>query len=178
MDNKVGAWVVMNALRLVSEAVPQAAVFAVSTVQEEIGLRGAQTSAFSIEPHLGIAVDVTHATDCPTLDQRQFGDISIGDGPVLFRGPNVNPAVHRRLVELAAGKSIPVQAGALSKAASNDANAMQISRGGLATGIVAIPNRYMHSPVELVSLEDLVRASQLIADFCLSLSPDCDFTPE
>ena len=177
MDNKVGAWVVMSALQQVAAQNPQAAVYAVSTVQEEIGLRGAQTSAFSIDASIGIAVDVTHATDCPTVDAKQYGDINLGEGPVLYRGPNVNPAVHAKLVQLAGQGEIPFQIGGLSRAASNDANVMQISRGGLATGIVAIPNRYMHSPVEVVSLVDLDSAARLIADFCMSVTKDSDFTP-
>jgi endoglucanase len=177
MDNKVGAWVVMSALEQVARESPAAAVFAVSTVQEEIGLRGAQTSAFSIDAQLGIAVDVTHATDCPTLDLKQFGEVSLGLGPMLYRGPNVNPIVHQQLVELAQRLEIPVQSGGLSRAASNDANVMQVSRGGLATGIVAIPNRYMHSPVEVVSLSDLTHAARLIAQLCLSISDESDFTP-
>lgn len=177
MDNKVGAWTIMSALQLVAARNPQAAVYAVSTVQEEIGLRGAQTSAFTIDAQIGIAVDVTHATDCPTVDAKQYGDISLGEGPVLYRGPNVNPAIHARLVQLAGQAEIPFQIGGLSRAASNDANVMQITRGGLATGIVAIPNRYMHSPVEVVSLGDLENAARLIAEFCVSITRDSDFTP-
>jgi tetrahedral aminopeptidase len=177
MDNKVGAWVVMSALQQAAKLHPKAAIFAVSTVQEEIGLRGAQTSAFAIDAQLGIAVDVTHATDCPTLDMKQYGEVTLGQGPMLYRGPNVNPVVHRRLVELAQQHEIPVQTGGLSRAASNDANVMQISRGGLATGIVAIPNRYMHSPVEVVSLSDLEHAAALIARFCASITDESDFTP-
>jgi len=177
MDNKVGAWVVMTALRLVAEMAPQAAVFAVSTVQEEIGLRGAQTSAFSIDPQLGIAVDVTHATDCPTLDCKQYGEIGLGSGPVLYRGANVNPMVHSRLVDLARHHEIPFQPGALARGAGNDANVLQIARGGVATGIVAIPNRYMHSPVEVISLSDLENAALLIAQFCAAVTPESDFTP-
>lgn len=177
MDNKVGTWTVMSALQRVAKLNPQAAVYAVSTVQEEIGLRGAITSSFSIDPQLGIAVDVTHATDCPTLDKKQHGDIKLGQGPVVYRGPNVNPIVHDRLRELAIEKEIPIQIGGIAKPAGNDANVMQISRGGQATGIVAIPNRYMHSPVEVVSLDDLDNAAQLIAEFCLSLSSESDFTP-
>jgi endoglucanase len=177
MDNKVGAWVVMSALQQVAQLAPQAAVFAVSTVQEEIGLRGAQTSAYTIDAQLGIAVDVTHATDCPTLDMKQYGEVLLGKGPMLYRGPNINPVLHQRLVELAHQHDIPVQTGGLSRAASNDANVMQISRGGLATGIVAIPNRYMHSPVEIVSLNDLEHAATLIARFCASVNGDSDFTP-
>jgi len=177
MDNKVGAWVVFRALQLVAEGNPAAAVYAVSTVQEEIGLRGAQTSAFSIDPHLGIAVDVTHATDCPTLDVKQFGEINLGQGPVVYRGPNVNPVLRDRLIGLAREHDIPVQAGALARAASNDANVLQVTRGGVATAIVAIPNRYMHSPVEVISLTDLEHAAQLIARFCLAVEADADFTP-
>lgn len=177
MDNKVGAWTVMRALQIIAGEHPQAAVFAVSTVQEEIGLRGAITSAFSIEPQLGIAVDVTHATDCPTLDKKQHGDVKLGAGPVIYRGPNVNPVMHERLVHLAAGNGLKHQVAGLSKPAGNDANVMQISRGGLATAIVAIPNRYMHSPVEVISLHDLEAAAQLIAAFCLELKAESDFTP-
>lgn len=177
MDNKVGAWVVMSALRQVSELAPQAAIFAVSTVQEEIGLRGAQTSAYALDAKLGIAVDVTHATDCPTLDVKQYGEVTLGNGPMLYRGPNINPVMHARLVELAQQHEISVQTGGLSRAASNDANVMQISRGGLATAIVAIPNRYMHSPVEIVSLGDLENAAALIARFCAAVTEDSDFTP-
>ncbi len=177
MDNKVGTWTVLRALQLVAAARPKAAVFAVSAVQEEIGLRGTKTSAFRIDPHLGIAVDVTHATDCPTVDENQFGRVKVGGGPVLFRGPNINPVVFERLTKLAGECEIPVQINGLSVPASNDGNAIQVNRAGVATGIVGIPNRYMHSPVEVVSLKDLERAATLIAQFCLSVTAQCDFTP-
>ena len=177
MDDRVGVWVVMSSLKLVGEGNPRAAVYAVSTVQEEIGLRGAQTSAFAIEPRLGIAVDVTHATDMPTIDENQYGRVKIGQGPVVYRGPNVNPVVFERLRTLAAEHEIPTQVNGISRAASNDANVMQLSRGGVATGIVAIPNRYMHSPVEVVSLNDLENAAKLIAAFCLDVHSESDFTP-
>ncbi len=177
MDNKVGTWTVMCALQRIAVLKPEAAVYAVSTVQEEIGLRGAMTSSFSIDPHLGIAVDVTHATDCPTVEKKQFGDVKLGKGPVVFRGPNVNPVMHEQLKLLAIEKEIPIQISGISKPAGNDANVMQISRGGQATAIVAIPNRYMHSPVEVISLDDLDNAAQLIAEFCVTLNADSDFTP-
>jgi endoglucanase len=177
MDDRVGVWVVMNALAKVARKKPKAAVFAVSTVQEEIGLRGAITSAYSVEPTIGIAVDVTHATDCPTIDENQFGRVKLGAGPVIFRGPNVNPVLHQKLVELAKKHEIPIQPRGLSTPASNDAAVMQVSRTGLATGIVAIPNRYMHSPVEMVAYSDLEHAASLIAHFCLALSDKSDFTP-
>lgn len=177
MDDKAGVWTVISAAERVRRENPKAAVFAVSTVQEEIGLRGVQTSAFQIEPQLGIVVDVTHATDCPTIDENQFGRIKIGKGPVLYRGPNVNPVVFDRLVERASSAEIPVQINGLATAASNDAAQLQLTRGGVATGLVCIPNRYMHSPVEVVSLDDLDRAAELIARFCLSVDEKCDFTP-
>ena len=136
-----------------------------STVQEEIGLRGAQTSAFAIDPHVGIAVDVTHATDCPTIEKKQQGEIRLGGGPVVFRGPNMNPAVSDRLIASAEADKIPYQLAAIGRATSNDANTLQINRSGVATGLVSVPNRYMHSPVETVSLDDLDHAADLLAAF-------------
>ncbi len=177
MDDRVGVWVVFEALRLIQKAHPKASVYAVSTVQEEIGLRGAQTSAFTIDPQIGIAVDVTHATDCPGIDQNQFGKVKIGAGPVVFRGPNVNPVVFEMLSNLSREHEIPMQVNGISRAASNDGNVMQTNRGGVATGIIGIPNRYMHSPVEVVSLKDLENAARLIAEFCLSLDETSDLTP-
>jgi tetrahedral aminopeptidase len=177
MDDKVGVWVVMSALKRVSQATGQASVVAVSTVQEEIGLRGATTSAYTVQADLGIAVDVTHATDCPGINQSQYGEVAIGKGPVIVRGPNANPKMFERLTEIARAEQIPFQVSALAKAASNDAAALQLSRGGQATAVVAIPNRYMHSPVEVISLDDLEHAAELIARFSLTLTPECDFTP-
>lgn len=177
MDNKVGAWTVISAAERVSRGNPKAAVFAVSTVQEEIGLRGVQTSAHQIDPQLGIVVDVTHATDCPTIDENQYGRVKLGKGPVLYRGPNVNPTVYERLLAKATALAMPIQVNALATAASNDAAELQLTRGGVATGLVCIPNRYMHSPVEVVSLRDLDNAAELIAQFCLSIEPNSDFTP-
>ncbi|MFN4180889.1 MAG: M42 family metallopeptidase [Armatimonadota bacterium] len=179
IDDKVGAWTVMETLRLLSERKGElkAAVFAVSTVQEEVGLRGAITSAFGIAPDVGIAVDVTFATDHPNTDKRQVGDIKMGAGPVIYRGPNINPVVFRRLVETAEKENIPHQLAGASRPTGTDANAIQISRSGVATGLISIPNRYMHSPVEMVSLSDLENAAKLIAAFVASLNPDDSFIP-
>lgn len=177
MDNRVGVWVVMEALRQVSETSPQVGVFSVSTVQEEIGLRGAITSAYSIESDVGIAVDVTHATDCPTVSKKEHGDIKLGSGPVVYRGPNVNPVVFSSLKRLASENEIVCQINGISRPAGNDANAMQLNQGGMATGIVAIPNRYMHSPVEVISLEDLENAARLLAAFCMGIDENTDFRP-
>lgn len=177
MDNKCGLWVCVEGLRRAAQKKLNVAVYAVSTVAEEIGLRGAQTSAFGIDPQVGIAVDVTHATDCPTIDKKQQGDIALGSGPVIFRGPNMNPIVSERLIRLAAEAMIPYQLAASGKAVPNDANALQISRAGVATGLVSIPNRYMHSAVEMISLEDIDKAADLLATFVTSLEGNEDFTP-
>jgi len=177
MDDKVGLWTVMEALRLLHGKPLQAAVYCVSTVQEEVGLRGATTSAYGIHPHVGVAVDVCHATDTPGNDKKQLGDVKLGNGPVLFRGPNISPRVHDRLVEAAKAVEIGVQVRGAPRATGTDANVMQLSRDGVATGLVGIPNRYMHSPVEVVCLADLDGAARMLAEFCLRITPHDDWTP-
>ena len=177
MDDRTGVWVVINALKQVAEKQPNAAVFAVSAVQEEIGLRGAQTSAYNVNPDVAIAVDVTHATDCPGIDQNQFGDVSIGGGPVVVRGANANPRVVDLLLDTAKQHDLSVQLNALARPASNDGAAIQVSRGGCACGLVTLPNRYMHSPVEVVAQSDLEQSAKLLAEFCLAVSDDTSFVP-
>ncbi len=177
MDNRTGLWVVIEGLRRAAEQNPSCGIYAVSTVQEEIGMRGAHTSAFGIEPHVAIVVDVTHATDCPTIDKRQQGDISLGKGPVIFRGPNMNPRVTSRLMDLCGNRELPYQLAAIGRATPNDTSSIQISRAGVATGLVSIPNRYMHSAVETISLDDVDRAADLLAAFACSLGESEDFTP-
>jgi endoglucanase len=122
-------------------------------------------------------VDVCHATDTPGNDKKQLGDTRLGAGPVVFRGPNVNPHVHSRLRQTAVDRDIPIQVRGVPRATGTDANAMQLSRDGVATGLIGIPNRYMHSPVEMVSLEDLDRAARLLAEFCQTVTPQMDWTP-
>lgn len=175
MDNKTGLWVVVEALRRARNL--DCSLYAVSTVQEEIGLRGARTSAYDVDPHVGIAVDVTHATDCPTIDKRQNGEINVNCGPVVYRGPNMNPVVTERLIATATKSAISVQLSAIGRATPNDANTIQITRGGVATGLVSIPNRYMHSAVETISLADIDQAASLLAHFAESLKDSDDFTP-
>lgn len=177
MDDRVGVWVILNAARRAAARSPKAAIHAVSTVQEEIGLRGAKTSAYTIDPQVAIAVDVTHATDTPDSDQNEHGRVDLGGGPVLFRGANVNPVLFDQLERLAREGEIPVQIASLARGASNDGNVMQLTRSGPATGILGIPNRYMHSAVEVVSLKDLEHAAELLARLCCELDADSDFTP-
>ncbi len=177
MDDKTGLWIVIEALRRASQQPLNCALYAVSTVQEEIGLRGARTSAYGIDPHVGIAVDVTHATDCPTIEKKTEGDIRLGQGPVIYRGPNNNPVLVRRLVELADQHEIPYQLAAIGRASPTDANSLQVTRSGVATSLVSVPNRYMHSAVETISLEDIDHGAELLAQFAIGLAGDEDFTP-
>lgn len=177
LDDRIGAFVILEALRLLQGKKLNCAVYAVTTVQEEIGLRGATTSAYACEPHVGIAVDVGHATDYPDCDDKQFGHFELDKGPMLHRGPNMNPVVAKQLVQLAKKKKIAYQMMGSPRGTGTDANAMQLSRGGVATALVAIPNRYMHSPVEMVSLDDAENAAKLIAEWILTLKPGMKFVP-
>ena len=177
MDDKAGVWVAVEALRRTSAKKLNCALFAVSTVQEEIGLRGATTSTYAVNPHVGIAIDVTHATDCPTIDKKQEGDVALGKGPVIYRGPNMNPLVVEKLIETAAAGEVLYQLAASGRATPTDANTIQTSRAGVAAGLVSIPNRYMHSPVEMISLDDIDRAADLLAGFALRLAGNEKFTP-
>ncbi len=177
MDDKTGLWVAIEALRRTAGKTLHCALYAVSTVQEEIGMRGATTSAFGIDPQVGIAIDVTHATDCPTIDKKAEGDVALGKGPVIYRGPNMNPKVVERLVEAARAKDLAYQPGSLGRASYTDANSIQLSRAGVAAALVSIPNRYMHSPVEMISLDDIDRAADLLAEFALRLTGNEDFRP-
>jgi len=176
-DDKVGAFVVMETLRLLKRRKLQAAVFGVSTVQEELGLRGAKTSAFGIGPDVGIAVDVGFASDFPGSAKKRTGEASLAKGPILHRGANINPVVERRLRDACKKAKIAYQLTAEPRGTGTDANAIQISRAGVAAGLISIPNRYMHTPVEMVSLKDLGHAAKLLATFCAGLTERTSFIP-
>jgi len=165
-DDKCGAFAVLEAARKVAQLAPQAEVHAVATVQEEIGLRGAQTSAFGIKPDVGIAVDVGHGTDTPLAgkQKRKVGEVELSAGPLLSRGPNINPKLFRRLQEVAEEKELPYQVIGAPGGTGTDANAIQLSRSGVATALVSVPNRYMHSPCEVIDIDDLDDVSTLIAE--------------
>lgn len=177
LDDKVGAFVIMEAARLAKAMKLKCALYAVATVQEELGLRGARTSAYGIDPLVGIAIDVTHATDNPGADKRISGDIALGKGPVIERGPNINPVVGELLIEAATKAKIPHQIDAAAGATGTDANAIQITRAGVAAGLVSIPNRYMHTQVEVVSLTDLENAAKLIAQTVARIDAKMCFIP-
>lgn len=177
LDDRVGLFVAMEALRLCSRGKLDVALYAVSTVQEEVGLRGARTSAFNIDPEVGIAIDVTHATDNPGHPDLKASPCVLGKGPAISVGPSTNPVVHKRLVDEAKKGKIPYQPAPSSRMLGNDANAIQINRAGVAAAAIGIPNRYMHTQVEVCSLDDLENAARLLARFIKGLSARTDFRP-
>lgn len=169
LDDRVGAFVVLEALKKIEKNNLRSTVYAVATVQEEIGLRGAITSAYGIAPKIGIAVDVTFASDHPRADKTR-GDIKMGNGPVISVGPNITPSVYELLVATAEELEIPYQIEAAPRATGTDANVIQLTREGVATGLVSIPSRYMHSPCEMINLKDVENSIRLIARFCEKIS--------
>ncbi len=179
-DNKMGSFIVAEALRLLKSVGglhPKVGVFAVATVQEEIGLRGARTASFGIDPITGLAVDVNHAVDYPGVPKSRYGQLDVGKGPSVMRGANANPVVFKLLCEAAALEHIPFQVDVEAAGTGTDGNAMQINRAGMATGIVGVPLRYMHTPCEVLSLTDVVDCARLMAGYCRQVTPDTDFTP-
>jgi endoglucanase len=179
IDNRIGAFVVLEALRLLAADRPRAEVTAVATAQEEIGYSGggARTSAYRLDPQVAIVVDVTFATDSPGMEKKQLGEHKLGGGPVLTRGSAAHPLVFEKLVEVAEREQIPYSINASPRFTSTDADAIYLSRAGVATGLISVPNRYMHSPNEIVSLADLEAAARLIAAFVRELGPETDFVP-
>lgn len=182
VDNRIGAYTVLEALRLLAmdENPPTAAVTAVATTQEEISFQGggARTSAFGLDPQIALVVDVTFASDAPQIEKKHTGEHALGSGPVLSRGSAIHPLVFERLAETAEKEGIPYSIQANGRFTATDADAIYLSRAGIATGGISIPNRYMHSPNEIVSLRDLDAAARLIAAFCRSLASDSTFIPQ
>ncbi len=176
LDNRMGAFVVLEAVRLLSEEEGLAAeVVAVASVQEEIGLYGARGAAFGLDPDAAIAVDVTHATDTPGIPKNEHGDHALGSGPVIKRATNLSPIVSEGLISAAESEGISYTLEADSRSTSTDADAIQFTRAGIATGLVSVPNRYMHSPNEMVDLEDIEACARLIAAYVKGLGEDTDF---
>jgi len=170
-DNKVGAYIVGETLiRLAKEKKkPAAKVVAVATSQEEIGVRGATTAAYLVNPHIAVAVDVAHATDHPDCDNRKYGETKLSGGPIICRGANINPKIYDRLIRAAKKLKIPYQLEADPRPTGTDARAIQMARGGIATGLISVPLRYMHTPSEVVDLEDVERCVQLLVEFAKGL---------
>jgi len=170
-DNRIGTFAVAEALRQLSEQRNklQAEVSAVSNIMEEVGLLGARQIAYSLKPDVALVVDVTHATDYPTVNKAQHGDIKIGRGPTLTHGGCNHPEVVLRLEKVAAQQKVNLQHEAMSASSGTDTDVIFWTRGGIPSALVSLPNRYMHSPVELVSLKDLKKIPELLAGFALSL---------
>ena len=179
-DNKAGLFIVAEAVRLLRETDglhPSVGVYALGTVQEEIGSRGARTAAFDIAPVTGLAVDMDHAIDYPAATKSKHGELAIGKGPTISRGANVNHVVFDLLTRAAGEEAIPCQVSVFASATPTDANAMQINRGGMATGLVGVPIRYMHTPSETLSLKDVEDCARLVAAYCRRVTPEMDFKP-
>lgn len=177
LDDKVGTVLLCEVIKRLAKEKVSAAVYATSTVQEEIGLRGARTAAFALDPDIGIAIDVDLATDFPGMEMKKNGEVRLGKGPVICRGPNINPKVERLLIDAAEQDSIPYQISGASRATPTDANVIQISRAGVAAGLVSIPCRYLHTPAEVINLDDLEHAVQLLCAFLRRLTSKDSFLP-
>jgi putative aminopeptidase FrvX len=178
-DDKAGCFVVAEVLRLVKAAGKKLNVdlYGVSSVQEEIGLRGGTTSCYTVNPDVGICVEVDFATDQPDVEKKHNGEVGLGKGPILARGANINPHLFELLSSAAEKEKIALQHTASPRATGTDANVMQISRGGVATALVKIPLRYMHTPVETVSLGDLENAARLIVAALGRIKSKAEFIP-
>ena len=169
-DDKAGAYTICETVkRLAGVAELRARVTAVATTQEEIGVRGATTATYRVNPDFAIAVDVGHATDHPDCDRRKFGDFKLGAGPIICRGPNINPVLYRRLISCAEKEKISFQLEADPRPTGTDARAIQIGRKGVATGLISIPLRYMHTPSEIADLRDIENTVRLLCAFAVSL---------
>ncbi|KAB1648580.1 M42 family metallopeptidase [Adlercreutzia muris] len=177
-DDKCGVWVACRVMEKLAAAGRAAGDFiAVATTQEEIGTRGAMTSAHAMNPDVALAFDVTHATDYPGIDAAKYGKIVCGAGPVIARGPNINPVVFERLVAAAKAEGIPYQLEAEPSVTGTDARAIQVTRDGIPTGLISVPLRYMHTPTEVVCLADLDATVRLITRFARDLGPQVSFVP-
>lgn len=179
LDNRIGAFVVLEALRRLTTVPREVPVTAVATAQEEISFTGggARVSATGLTPIAAIVVDVTHATDTPMVEKKRHGDIGLGSGVVLSRGSAVNPKVFEALAAAAEAEGIPYSVQSAARDTGTDADSIFTAHRGVATGLVSVPLRYMHTPNELVSLEDLDRAAALLAAFVRRVRPDSDFVP-
>ncbi len=178
-DDKAGCFVVAEVLRLVAASGKKLAIdlYGVSSVQEEIGMRGGTTSCYSINPDVGICVEVDFATDQPDVEKKHNGEVALGKGPILARGANINPHLLELLLAAAGKEKIDIQHTASPRGTGTDANVMQISRGGVATALVKIPLRYMHTSIETVSLCDMESAARLIVATLGKISSREEFIP-
>ena len=178
LDDKIGAFVIAEAFRQLSKRKIKVGVACVGTVQEELGLRGAITGAFGVNPDAAIAVDVGFATDVPGIKPELLGDIKLGGGAELQRNADNNPPLLNRILKAAAKHKIPYQMTTGHRATGGtDTAAIQMTRGGVATALISIPNRYMHTPAEICDLRDVESAVGLIVETIASLTGKETFIP-
>lgn len=175
MDNRVGIWTAAETLRRASEHNAETTVYAVSTVQEEVGLKGAQMVGFDLDPDAVIAVDVTHATDTPGVPGKRSNGIELGDGPVITRGSASHPRLVEALRATAADDDVPLQLEAAGIRTGTDADAFYTQRGGVPSLNLGLPNRYMHTPVEVIDTDDLDAAADLLSSFAVSAGDHAPF---
>jgi putative aminopeptidase FrvX len=176
MDNRLGCYVAYEAARLVAEAGGAPGdVCAVAVAQEEITFAGARTTAFSLQPDLALAVDVTFATDAPDTNEKEVGRHRFGTGPVIQRGATLDPQLFELLHDTAEAEKLPFTVTASGRSTGTDADGIHAARGGVPTGVVSVPLRYMHSPVEMVQLDDVQNAARLIAAFAQRLEQGMSF---
>jgi putative aminopeptidase FrvX len=177
LDNRLGSFVALEAARLVAAAGgSEWELAAVAVAQEEITFGGSSTSAYSLKPDAAIVVDVTHATDAPGVDVKEIGKHELGSGPVISRGSTLHPQLFELLYETAEREKIPFTVEASARSTGTDADAVHVSRAGIPTALVSIPIRYMHSPVELVQLDDVHACARLIAAAALRLDGETAFS--
>jgi putative aminopeptidase FrvX len=177
LDNRIGSFVALQAARLVAEAGGgEWELAAVAVAQEEITFGGSRTSTFALRPDAAIVIDVTHATDAPGIEVKELGQHKLGSGPVITRGSTIHPQLFELLHDTAVEEKIPFTIEASARATGTDADAVHLTRAGVPTGLVSIPLRYMHSPVELVQLDDVHAAARLIAAATLRLKDAASFT--
>jgi putative aminopeptidase FrvX len=176
LDNRVGCFVAADAARLVADAGGAPGdVLALAVAQEETTFAGSRTSAFTHDPDVAIVVDLTFATDQPGIELGPITKHPLDSGPVIARGTSLHPAVFERLYDAAEAEGIPYTLESLGKGTGTDADAIHLSRSGIPSGLISIPCRYMHSPVEMVSLADIDAAARLIAAFARRLEPGTSF---
>lgn len=176
-DDRVCCYIVAEAFRNLAEGTPQAAVYAVSGVQEEIGLRGARVAAYEVNPQIGIALDVIWTSDHPHTSKTELGEIVAGKGPVLSRGASTNPKVYQRLVKAAEAEGVQYQIEAAPSSTHTDEDVIQMARSGVATGLISVPTRYLHTASEVLNTDDVDGAVRILTRFVRDLDGNLDLTP-
>lgn len=169
LDDRAGVFALYEMARLLANETLACDLYLVASVQEEIGCRGVRTAAFALQPQMGIAIDVTHATDYPTVTPKKSGNIELGKGVVIAKGPNIDRELCEQLKHAATSAELPYQLEAIPHPTGTDANLMQVTAEGIRTALLSIPCRYMHTANELVSVKDIQTTALLAAEFVKGL---------